>query len=194
MKTCNNCKKEQPLTNFHKDIHNKTGHRNECKLCRLNGSRSKFGRIRKIYRKQIGNSKGRNHPAPDYTIDMLIEWCIQQEEYHKMYTLWSQNGFSLNLTPTCDRIKDAKPYTLNNLQLMTWEANKKKGERDRKNGNSTTNQMRRVLQLSTKRNTVIKEYTSVSIAARAVGTCTSNICACCNGKRKTCVGYKWEYR
>ena len=36
------------------------------------------------------------------------------------------------------------------------------------------------------------EYSGISIAARAIGVCTANLCACLHGRRHTCGGYHWE--
>lgn len=42
--------------------------------------------------------------------------------------------------------------------------------------------------------TLIAEYPSASMAARAVHTSASNICEICKGKGKTLKGYKWQYK
>lgn len=44
-----------------------------------------------------------------------------------------------------------------------------------------------------KNNTVIKEWISIKEASRELGLDASNISSCCQGKRKTVGGYKWEY-
>lgn len=37
------------------------------------------------------------------------------------------------------------------------------------------------------------EFVSCSSASRTMGIQSSHICECCNGKRKTAGGYRWEY-
>ena len=45
----------------------------------------------------------------------------------------------------------------------------------------------------TKDDIPVKEYNSISLAAKSIGISISNISACCKGKRKTAGGYKWCY-
>ena len=49
-----------------------------------------------------------------------------------------------------------------------------------------------VLQFS-KDGELIAEYSSAREAERTTGCSNSNICECCNGKRKSCGGYIWKY-
>lgn len=193
MQVCTKCGQEKEFTYFHKDISTATGYRKWCKKCRITYSRSKIGRIRNMYLKQKGNSRHRGHPSPDYTVDSLIEWCLRQEKFHILHNTWKMQGFVKNLTPTCDRMYDNKPYTLENLQLLTWEKNKEKGESDRKSGKSITNQMEAVVQY-TKGGEYVTEYPSIAIACREVNAGTSNMSGCCNGNRKTCMGYIWRHK
>ena len=39
----------------------------------------------------------------------------------------------------------------------------------------------------------IRTFPSVSEASRFIGAPVRNISACCNGKRHTCLGYKWKF-
>ena len=40
----------------------------------------------------------------------------------------------------------------------------------------------------------VKEWDKATDAAKSIGCDESNICACCNGKTKTCAGYIWRYK
>lgn len=193
MKTCTACRKNKPVTAFHKNNAESDGCRKECKVCRIQRARSKFGRVRRIYRMQKRNSKQRGHPMPNYTVEDLIEWCVKQPKFHQLHSVWEGVNYNKKLTPTCDRIDDYKPYTLDNLQLMTWWDNKVKGEADRKKGKSVTAQMKTVVQF-TLEGVYMAEYPSVSIASRAVGGSPSNVSKCCAGDRKTTMGFTWRYK
>ena len=50
-----------------------------------------------------------------------------------------------------------------------------------------------ILQLSKRGNIILRKWDSLSQVERELGICHSNICECCNGKRKTAKGYKWMY-
>lgn len=51
---------------------------------------------------------------------------------------------------------------------------------------------KKVLQF-TKSRELIKEWPSASEASRELGISQTNICGCCNGKRKSAGGYVWRY-
>lgn len=51
-----------------------------------------------------------------------------------------------------------------------------------------------VLQIDKKTNEVISEFPSVSEVERQLGIPISNVSNCCNGKRKSTGGFKWQYK
>ena len=60
----------------------------------------------------------------------------------------------------------------------------------------TTSSNRRVVQQFSKEDYLINEYESAHEAARQINkpSCANHITECCQGKRKTCEGYKWKYK
>lgn len=93
----------------------------------------------RIYTNQVGSSKDRNHPAPAYTKAELTKWLLAQPLYHTLHSQWVSFCYYKWLTPSVDRIDSTKPYTLDNIQLMTWIDNHNKGllEREVKRLNNT---------------------------------------------------------
>lgn len=53
---------------------------------------------------------------------------------------------------------------------------------------------RPVLQLDVNTGRVISEYPSLIETGKQTGFSQGNISMCCNGKRKTAYGYKWQYK
>lgn len=51
-----------------------------------------------------------------------------------------------------------------------------------------------VLQIDKETGQVIAEYPSTQEAARKLNICQSTISECCNGKRNTAGGFKWQYK
>lgn len=51
-----------------------------------------------------------------------------------------------------------------------------------------------VLQIDKNTNEIIAEFLSISEAQRQLGYNQSGISNCCNGNRKTCCGFKWQYK
>ena len=70
------------------------------------------------------------------------------------------------------------------------EEHKKKLSEARTNGKCS----KPVLQINKTTNEIITEFPSVSEVERQLGISISNISQCCKGKRKTCGGFKWQYK
>lgn len=60
----------------------------------------------------------------------------------------------------------------------------------------TTSSNKRIIEQYNKADEFIDEYESAHEAARQIGKpkCANHITECCQGKRKTCEGYKWKYK
>ena len=79
--------------------------------------------IGKIYSSQKTSSIKRGHPMPDYTLEEFIEWVYKQSNFKKLFKDWKESGQKSLLVPSADRLDDSKPYTLDNIQLVTWTEN-----------------------------------------------------------------------
>ncbi len=152
---------------------------------------TKYGLIAVIYGCQRTHSKYRNDPMPDYSLLELRDWIFSQPTFNKLYENWMLSGYEKMTKPSCDRLDDYQPYTLNNLQLITWAENKRKGELDRKNG-INNKQNKAVIQMSLD-GEFIAEYYSGRQAQRKTGISQSNIGKCCRGSYKSANGYYWIF-
>ncbi len=184
MRKCTCCNQIKEKSEFQKNL---KGLRSHCKKCRsINAKeykKTKFGLILRIYNTQKRNSKKRGHPLPSYTKEELYDWIMAQKLFHHIYNLWKVSDYNKLLIPSVDRINDKKPYDFNNIQLMTWEENNKKGWVSRR---------RKVIQYSLD-DKPIAEYESLTEAAICVGVEVSLISSCCSKKTKTAHKFKWEY-
>lgn len=126
-KYCPKCEKEVPLEGFLKGKKGRFGKYYLCKNCVDNQPKtsSKYF-AHKLYYDQRGSSKGRGHPMPDYTREEFVDWLLNQEVFHDLYKKWQESGFVRDKLPSGDRIDDNKPYTFDNLQIVTWEVNRRK--------------------------------------------------------------------
>ncbi len=194
-KNCTQCGELKPLTEFSKDKSRKDGFQCYCKCCCLarviSYRRTKSGKITRIYRNQVDHSKGRGHALPSYTVEELREWCFAQPIFHELYDKWIASGYSKMQSPSCDRLDDYKPYTFDNLRLVTWQENKDKSHEDRKNG--FNNKSSRAVTQMRLDGTFVKEFYSASQAYRETRTSTGSISKCCCGKGKTANGFRWMF-
>jgi len=190
MKQCSECLQIQALTEFTLVSQNLDGYNGRCKTCVKNYGRGFRPRLDILYSTQKTSSKARNHPEPNYSKAEFIAWCIEND-YYTIYTNWVNNEFKKDLTPSADRLDDSLPYTLHNLQLVTWGFNNLKGNKDTFSGKLS--HVHRKVNQYTKQGEFIKTHLSQSIAAREVKSTQGNICAVCCGRRKYAKGYMWKY-
>ena len=191
-KQCTKCKELLPLSAFSKDQTKADGLQSWCKLCQ-NERRRDFsykGQAARMYRHQQGNSKQRGHRPPTYSCEEFVSWCLSNPDYIRLHNAWKATGYPVQLTPSADRLDDTKGYSLDNIQLLTWEDNRLKGTHGRCNGPKDPT----VLQY-TKFGEYIAAYDNAAQAAQALGKATgrANIVHACAGRVKSAYGYHWKY-
>lgn len=95
-----------------------------------------------------------------------------------------------NLKEVNHKDEDKTNNTVGNLEWVSSKDNCNYGTRNRKIALSKN---KPVLQLSLEGD-FIKEWESANEVARVLGYSQSNICNCCNNKRKTAYKFKWTYK
>ena len=85
---------------------------------------------------------------------------------------------------------------LENLNLMTPKENINWGTAIQRRAEKKTNGKgsKPVLQIDQLTDTIIAEFPSIKEVQRQLGLNQPNISRCCNGKQKTCGGYKWKFK
>lgn len=196
-KKCTKCGDRRPISEFYKDKRSYDLLVSQCKECegirKLQYRHTKTGLVTQIYASQKGTSKKRKHLSPSYSKEELKQWIFRQDVFHTLFDQWALSGFSRIMVPSCDRLDDYLPYTLNNIVITTWAENKLKGHQDRKNG--INNKISRTVIGIHKISGVKVEYYSTREAERRTGIQHTNISACCIGKikSKSAGDFLWKY-
>ncbi len=166
-----------------------------CKRCyylRLDNWRKTVkGLIFSIYSHQKSHSKARGDVLPNYTKEELYDWMTNYDGFYCLYNKWCDSGYETMFRPSCDRLNDYKPYTFDNMRIVSWFENNKKSHYDKRNGINNKNS-KAVIQ-ETKDGIFIKEHYSINQAAREVNVSDSLIVRCCKGKRNHTAGFHWRY-
>jgi len=195
-KICNKCGELKSFSEFYKDETYSDNIRNDCKVCyskmQKRHSKTKDGLISRIYLNQIHNSKRRGDNPPTYSKKELKEWIFSQQKFHELYDNWKNSKYEIMLRPSCDRLNDYKGYSLDRLQLMTWEENMKKSHSDKING-INNKQNRAVIATNIKTGEETEYYSSMN-AKRCLSVDSSSVVKCCRGKVKTVGGFYWRYK
>lgn len=196
-KPCKRCGVVKPLDAFSAAPSNKDGHINTCKPCVVVRNREYWrtavGRISNIYASQGSSSKERQHPPPTYSRQELTAWAIQNGLDNLMVP-WVASGYKQKLAPSVDRLDPNKGYSLGNIRLVTWAENNSKAYGDRKSCLHVTTQCRKIRQL-TLDGVLVREFASISAAARETKLCRTAINYVCKGTYVAphLGGFLWEY-
>jgi len=195
MKECSICKIEKDFKEFNKRLASKDNLTSNCKICHKWKYRTKIGLINRIYGNQRANSKSRKHPMPNYNKSELTSWILSCSNFELLYTVWCVSNYQKELTPSVDRIKDSKPYSLDNIQLMTWQENKDKGHKCIRDGilKHGNKPQKSVIQMDLNGD-FIKEFASSHQAERDTGIAQQNIGKTCKGLRNHAGNFKWKYK
>ena len=195
MKHCKCCGKTKELTDFGKKSINIDGIRYTCKECesidKLNRRRTKRGKLKSIYDNQIKNSKHRKYELPNYTSKEFLDRFINDSIYLSHYNKWVDTNYAKDYAPSFDRLDDYKPYSFDNLQIMYWFENNKKGLEDRING-INKKKLKPIIGVHKKTSNVI-EFESIKEAS-INGFSKGSISQCCNGKIMSSGGYVWRFK
>ena len=148
--------------------------------------RTAKGVLTNSYHKQIERCKQAGKELPSYSLEELHNRFLRNTDFLLIYYQWVGGGYKYYDKPSIDRIDNTKGYTMENIQMLTWQDNRHKG--DIENSHITTE----VIQC-TMGGGILARFMSMKEAVKLTGCHQSLISACCRGKRKQTGGYRWQY-
>jgi hypothetical protein len=192
---CSKCLELKSKNDFTIRLDRKIGRHSSCRECANIATRrykkSKEGLIRGMYIQEKRNSKQRKHNPPNYSLDEFRDWFYAQNNFEELYDEWVDSNYNKHLTPSVDRIDDLKPYTVENIRLVTWISNVKKSHTDKLNG-VTGRDMKTVYKYDKDLN-FIESYHSASYAAKQNNVSQTTISQRCLKYPKMYFGFYWTY-
>ena len=198
---CSKCQTNKPETEFCINNANPSGLDYFCKDCKKilkqDFYRTKRGVIVTIYDSQKSSSKRRHHPVPSYSLNQLYEWVSNQEIFHTLYDIWVETNYNKMDKPSIDRLEDDKPYTFENIQIVSYEENHAKATYNREQGITTQGSVCKPVRQYTLTGAFIQEFVSASQATKFLPDLKlnrQNIQKVCNGERKSCGGFIWKFK
>jgi len=103
-----------------------------CKKCGtkrvIDGYRSLKGKVVNMYRSAVNRCK-----KDKYYIDRSVSFTIcefkdfvKTTNYKEIHGAWVKSGYKMKLSPSIDRIDNARGYDLDNIQIITVSENARK--------------------------------------------------------------------
>lgn len=145
------------------------------------------GVLTRLYSKMKERSRNKCMPPPSFTLDDLHHKYLNDSKYLSAHARWLLSGRESALKPSVDRIDCTKPYTADNIQMITWRENRDKGDRE-----AIRTRRSEVVEVSHSGD-VIAVYPSVTEAAEATGCGQNLISMVCAGVRGHTHGRVFRY-
>lgn len=149
--------------------------------------RTPKGVLTNIYAAQKRNSPSRGLGPVEYTLKQLHERFLEDSVFLSLYKVWVDARYNHQLKPSIDRKNPLKPYTLDNVQMLTWKQNHTKAMEE-----ATLTHGKPVMQMDMKGNEIMI-FGSIKEAGQKTGICRGNITKACQGHYSQSGGYRWKY-
>ena len=167
---------------------------------RQRNKRTPEGWLTKVYGRMRKSAKDRKMDIPSFSKEELWDW-IDKRKFNKLFNNWLKSNCEKNLVPSINRLNDYKSYTLDNIELITWEENNKLGSKSVKTqelvhsklGGIAKKIFSKPVVKSDLNNKVLAIYPSAREAARQNNTSGSAISHVCRGEKHTHHKLKWNY-
>lgn len=130
--------------------------------------KTKRGVLTYTYHKQKDICRRRGKEQPKYSLEQFIEWAYKNN-FEKIYNGWKRSAYSHYRRPSFDRVDANRGYELDNLRVVTWYKNQKKGILERASKKSVP-----ILKVSIT-GKIKKIYKSKNDAVRDNKTCYKSI-------------------
>ena len=132
MKLCHKCGTQKPLSDFYKNKISKDGLQTQCKKCHENyekiGKSTQEGLIKNRLRKARCRAKARGLECT-VTLEELIEIAPKYCPVFGYELLWNNSDKTTKFkSPSLDRKNSDFGYTKENVQWLSWRANKIKND------------------------------------------------------------------
>lgn len=145
------------------------------------------GILTNTFHKQRERAMNYGFPPPNYTLNELHDRFLHDVKFLALYDAWVSNGYMKPDKPSLDRTDPTRGYSLDNISVMTWSENRKKGDAEK-----ILTRRTQVFQLDAN-GSVIAFYDSIQAAAKATKCYQGNITSCCRGQRHCAGGFAWRY-
>jgi hypothetical protein len=90
--------------------------------------KTKDGFLYHTFHSQKSSCKRREMEQPHYTLFELIEWCLSQKIYHRLFEEWVNSDFAHDYVPSINRLDESKTYMFDNIEILSWKDHRLKAK------------------------------------------------------------------
>jgi len=144
------------------------------------------GVLTNIYQHQKERSKKYGYEL-GYTLKELHTIFLEDKKFLRIYRKWKKGGYKYYDKPSIDRKDADKGYIFENIQIMTWKQNRRKGDIE------VSIKKWKPIIMCDMDGEEIKKFNSVKEATIKMGLNQSLISEVLGGKRNHTGGYKFIY-
>ena len=153
-------------------------------------ARTPYGFITRIYDNQTKLSRERKHPYPEWTRKELYVYAMNSPTFLKLFSEYAKSNYDRWLAPSFDRLNPDKPYTWDNIQIVTAHYNCNIKGRNEANRHTR----KPVNQICLITGNILNTFPDATTAVKFLGRISrANIHACIYGRTSMAYGYRWEY-
>jgi len=127
-----------------------------------------------------------NRRGVEYTLEQLHGMFLDDDKFLRLHSEWVSSGYVRGKRPVIDRLDRRKGYTLNNIQVLTWDENRYKQRMEIRH-------LKRKPVAQYSGDNLIATYKSVNHAAQAMGVAQSAISRALKKPHYTCSCFTWRF-
>ena len=150
--------------------------------------KTRKGVLTNLYQKMKQRNIAKGFGTLQFSLKDIQNIFLNDEKYQTLFNEWVVSGYTYYKKPSIDRKNPDYGYSLDNIQIMSWEDNRRKGDLENSKRITTA-----IIMCDFEGN-IIKEFNSVKQAVNETGLSQGNIVMCCQGKRRHTGGYVFKYR
>lgn len=139
-----------------------------------------------LYAKIRERSKRNNRQNDEYSLGEFRIW-LKSTNFHDLFRKWEANAFVGDKRPSVDRINPLDGYRFENMQVITAQENRAKGDKEK-----LVLWGKRIYQ-STLTKVDIAIFPSIKEASAKTGINRNNISSVLHRKRTKAGGYYWHF-
>jgi len=139
-----------------------------------------------IYQHQKARSKKYGYEL-SYSLKEL-QFYLTNKKFQELFKNWVEGGYMYYDKPSVDRINANRGYTLDNIQIMSWKENRRKGDKE------VARKKWKPIIMCDMDGTHLKKYVSIKSAVEDTGYNQGLISMVLKGHRNHTGGFKFIYQ